>query len=412
MQSTKTQFAWLCFEDANLLAVVCVVLAVGGNCLNLIGLNFWLLTFPATDGPAQFAVQFISSLAYVIAFALSFAVFVYNYGWKAARFALFGSRRSPPGRLAKRIFLMFMIGLTDVTSNVMALLATPYTPEILQALMQTTIPVFTLFIAMSIFPHERKKSHLNVQLGTSFVLLVAGIAIGSTATFEDTAKITFTIMRMFWFVVYLLSCGGEGAWCVAQRLYLDHVTEVSSPTQEVAEELGLQKIPEWAPKLVMLLGGCTFQLLLTFALLPVNMLQGATLPQTWTEFVSALGCVFTCEHSLQYGLLYSLGYVMSYLGSAYLNEYSPTVSSLVQQLGGPVTALVVVAVPRWNVTASGKTTFWGVVWQLVSVALLFMSCATYNRWEHEQAEAYGASEGEDTELLPIRKTTSLRTPLL
>lgn len=135
-------------------------------------------------------------------------------------------------------------------------------------------------------------------------------------------------------------------------------------------------------KLVMLAGETTIQMCFTLSLLPADALprwgNSATVSATWGNFVEGIRCVFTIRENFLYCFLYTLGFVFTYVGCAYLNHYSAALCSIVSQLSSPVTALMLVIVPSWNVQVDGDSP-----WYYSVIAIVFLSVAAllYVMWE-------------------------------
>lgn len=135
-------------------------------------------------------------------------------------------------------------------------------------------------------------------------------------------------------------------------------------------------------KLVMLAGETMIQLCFTLCLLPADALpwwgNSETVSATLYNFVEGIRCVFTIRDNFLYCFLYTLGFAFTYVGCAYLNHYSAALCSIVTQLSSPVTALLLVIVPTWNVQVDGDSP-----WYCNMIAILFLCVAAliYVMWE-------------------------------
>ncbi|KPA73649.1 hypothetical protein ABB37_09781 [Leptomonas pyrrhocoris] len=158
-------------------------------------------------------------------------------------------------------------------------------------------------------------------------------------------------------------------------------------------------------KLVMLAGETFLQMCFTLALLPADALpwwgNSATVSATWDNFREGLRCVFTIQENFLYCFLYTLGFVFTYVGCAYLNHYSAALCSIVSQLSSPVTALMLVIVPSWNVQDDGDSP-----WYCNVVAIVFLAVAAllYVLWEemtdHEKMQTEYALKMEELHVRP------------
>lgn len=173
-----------------------------------------------------------------------------------------------------------------------------------------------------------------------------------------------------------------------------HVT-VRSPTEDARWEsqTGLDLRAhhphhgeDLAVKLVMLAGGTTIQSLLTLLFMPFDALPwfggSASMSDTWVNFTEGIDCLFHCPGNLACCCLYSMGFVLVYLSAAYLNQYSVTLCSMVSQMSGPITALILLGFPPLNL--SGDVAPWYA--SVGAITLLLTGTFLYVVWD-EQTEA-------------------------
>ncbi|CAD2222658.1 hypothetical protein AGDE_11921 [Angomonas deanei] len=136
-----------------------------------------------------------------------------------------------------------------------------------------------------------------------------------------------------------------------------------------------------AVKLVMLAGETVLQCLFTLLWLPMDALPwyggSRSVAEAFLHFKDGLRCVWYCPNNLQCCIGYSAGFVGVYVGAAYLNQYSVTLCSMVSQLSGPVTALLLVLVPALNVEE--QLAPWWV--SVLSVLLMTVGTFIYVMWE-------------------------------
>ncbi|EPY18200.1 hypothetical protein STCU_10123 [Strigomonas culicis] len=136
-------------------------------------------------------------------------------------------------------------------------------------------------------------------------------------------------------------------------------------------------------KLVMLTVETMLQSLITFALLPVDALPwfgtSTSVEAAWGNFMAGLDCLLHCPMNFICCCLYSSGFVLVYLAAAYLNQYSVTLCSMVSQLGGPITAILLLVFPVLNVTGDMAPWYWSA---LAIVAMIF-GTFIYVLWDHQ-----------------------------
>ncbi|CAG9567292.1 conserved hypothetical protein [Leishmania major strain Friedlin] len=135
-------------------------------------------------------------------------------------------------------------------------------------------------------------------------------------------------------------------------------------------------------KLVMLAGETVIQLCFTLCLLPADALpwwgNSETVSATLDNFAEGIRCVFTIRDNFLYCFLYTLGFVFTYVGCAYLNHYSAALCSIVTQLSSPVTALMLVIVPSWNVQVDGDSPWY---YNMFAIFFLCVAALIYVMWE-------------------------------
>lgn len=178
-------------------------------------------------------------------------------------------------------------------------------------------------------------------------------------------------------------------------------------------------------KLVMLSSTTTVQLVAALLLFPVNVFplfgSFSTLSEAFASFLAALHCVFfSCKDNFLFCFLYSLGFICIYAGSVYLNQYSVILCSMVTQLAGPLTALILLLFPlldasvndtnndvisddSWSsgsgsgdggsagVKSHGGFMFWGTI---SAIAALVFGTLVYLIWDEETAVEKDKNERE------------------
>jgi hypothetical protein len=156
-------------------------------------------------------------------------------------------------------------------------------------------------------------------------------------------------------------------------------------------------------KLVMLTGDTIGQFLMIMMILPTDAIpwwgSSSTVGGAWSNFSDGIRCVFTCPDNIWYCLVYSGGFIFTYVGSAYLNHYSATLCGMIGQLSSPVSALLLVLVPRWNLNQG--TTPW--YFSAIAIVLLIAGTLLYSVWEEMTTpeDDGGAMLGEEEGSFPL-----------
>ncbi|KAG5477759.1 hypothetical protein LSCM1_05057 [Leishmania martiniquensis] len=151
----------------------------------------------------------------------------------------------------------------------------------------------------------------------------------------------------------------------------------------VKRQWGSQNVDDNAAKLVLLVVGLLFQLLVSFLMFPVDAIPwlgtSDSVEHAWEGLRHSMDFIFASWIHVRHGLLLTLGFAMSFVGCTYLNEHSPTLASVVLQLAGPITSLVIIIVPQWNVYKDSSS----VGHKVGGVILLLVGALLYHLWEQQ-----------------------------
>ncbi|GET88947.1 hypothetical predicted multipass transmembrane protein [Leishmania tarentolae] len=158
-----------------------------------------------------------------------------------------------------------------------------------------------------------------------------------------------------------------------------------SPSAEILakRQWGSQNVDDKAAKMVLLLVGMLFQLLVSFVVFPVDAIPwfgtSDSALHAWEGLRDSIDFIFASWLHVRHGLLLTLGFAMSFIGCTYLNEHSPTLASVVLQLAGPITSLTIIIVPQWNVYKDSSS----VGNKVGGVILLLAAALLYHLWEQQ-----------------------------
>jgi hypothetical protein len=373
-----------------LFIAILIALVTAGNAMQIIGLNFWLREFPAKYG--SHAGSFTTLAVSGLLFGLFFLVLLIAYIVSKRPNLEFVKNR-------KGITLLLGIGLMDTVNSGMAIYAASYTPEVLQALFTSLMPIYTCVFSKYILSDQRK--YTNPWIGVSFVLMIVGVIVASLKEFVGAGAGS----HVAWSVIFFLSIPPTSLMNVWQTKYMldytapkhaapqptlqEHTSgaaddifsvDASSPTGS-RRSLKHARGEDTIVKLVMLFGDTFSQFLMIMVLLPADALPfwgGAdSVPGAWSNFSDGISCLFNCPKNFIYCCIYSGGFVFTYVGSAYLNQYSATLCCMIGQLSSPVTALLLILIPSWNL-ATGSTPWY---LSVVAIVLLAVGTMVYSIWE-------------------------------
>lgn len=399
---------------------VLIFFVTAGNAMQTIGLNFWLRKFPST--PGSFTVLTTSAFLFGAFFAVLLVGYIIVKRPCLKFFWHFNG-----------IMLLLGVGLMDAVNSAMAIYAATDTPELLQPLFSSLMPLYACVFSKYILKDQR--TYFNRWIVSSFLLMALSVVVASINEFTDgwsTPGVSGSNAK-WWSLIFFLSIPPTSLMNVWQTKYMIDYTkkreheDLEQPGVEVAH---VQRVtagdevcekPEHhhhhnsksnphhsgssgivhrgedtIVKLVLLCADTNSQLLFIMMLLPADAIpwwgQSDTVPDAWSNFVSGLSCLFTCSENFLFCMVYSAGFVFTYVGSAYLNHYSPTLCGMIGQLSSPVTALLLVLIPSWNLNP-GQTP-----WYLSVIAIVLLSVGTliYGMWEEMTSSmAPDAAEGDD-----------------
>ncbi|CCW63985.1 unnamed protein product [Phytomonas sp. EM1] len=432
-----------------------VVSLLGGNVLQVIGLNFWLTKFPAEGAPGNYTIFAVSSLLFAIFFIVLLALYVFIHSPDLS-FAWHGYG----------LKLLVLAGVLDALSSTLSIYSASHTPEMLQTLFTAFVPVYTAVLAKR-FLHDAR-DYFNQWTIVSFSLIVAGVLLASLSHFwaavakkngkenrdgEPSSAIS-GYEQVIWSTLFFLSVLPTVFLNITQTVYMKRYTNeeeeelggeegrfdvFGSPRRghdegsgeddlEAAGSPGVsiaastmafsshsghsttaspppQRGEDTAVKLVMLSVDTTVQFLFALAFLPLDALPwfggSRGIGQTWSNFLSGLQCVWREPGNLAFGGVYTAGFVLTYLAASYLNQRSVTLCAVVGQLTSPTTAMVLLFVPALNLGGEGAS--WGV--SAVAVGLLAAGVLVYVAWEAQTRPARGrGGQGMAMPLLGRRRT--------
>lgn len=131
---------------------------------------------------------------------------------------------------------------------------------------------------------------------------------------------------------------------------------------------------DFTVKISMLFVDTFFQIVVTFMLLPFDVVPGFgahdTISDSWTAFHSGLTAIFQNGEIAAYMVTFLLGFASSHLAFAYLNHYNATFTPITMILASPITNVLLIIIPSWN---SHKST--PVVWSSCVSAVLMGGAA-------------------------------------
>lgn len=202
---------------------VLIIFMMAGNALQIIGLNFWLQEFPYQGQSAAFTILAMSGAVFSLFFIISF------FGYSIVNRPNLNFAKDPKGWL-----LLVGIGFTDTFNSFMNIYAASYTPEVLQALFQALMPLYTLVMTKYILHDPR--SYINRWVLSSFSLTVVGIFMAAIPDFisphddEDESQTD----KVCWSLIFFASVPLTALMNVWQTKYMEDYT-YTAEEQEIVD---------------------------------------------------------------------------------------------------------------------------------------------------------------------------------
>ncbi|CCW63984.1 unnamed protein product [Phytomonas sp. EM1] len=147
-----------------ILTLIFIILLMSGNVMQILMLNFWLVSFPSDGAPGNYTAFALPGIVYSMFFLILLCVYIivkrpnlrfagHTYGWK----------------------LIILIGFYDTFNSWLATYAASHTPEMLQSLFTNLSPLYSMFFSKWILHDPRH--YLNIWIVVMVVLTVAGILV-------------------------------------------------------------------------------------------------------------------------------------------------------------------------------------------------------------------------------------------
>lgn len=191
---TWKQIIWIIF----LLALVTV-----GNFLQIIMLNFWLVSFPPEVKGSNYVVFALPGILFFMFFAVVQIAHLIRFR------ANMSFAKSVPG-----MWLLIGVGFMDAINSWMAAYAASFTSEVLQALFMNLSPIYAVFMSKVILRDSRR--YMNKWIVLVFFLTLAGVVSVTIYSFI----ISPSIGHAFWILIFFASIPLRVLMNVWQSLYM------------------------------------------------------------------------------------------------------------------------------------------------------------------------------------------------
>lgn len=105
----------------------------------------------------------------------------------------------------------------------------------------------------------------------------------------------------------------------------------------------------------------------------------------WTNLHLGFRCVFECPGNFWYAVLTCGGWALVYFADTFMNHFSPTLNSMVNEFTAPTAVLVMFAHPAWALGQLPASSAKAVALDVVSVVALVVGVAAFARYEAKRS---------------------------
>lgn len=358
-----------------------IVMTIGGGAGELFALNFWMHHMGYF--PEPFGVLTSSAISLSLIFILPFIPRLIRLPRSKTRFAT----------TRKALLLNAGIALCNSLNGMMLTYATLWTPEVIQAFLSCSALYWTVLFS-KVFLHDPRSMIHWLVLG-ALLFCCGGMIVGASPQFSNDQTPTSSDTK-YWSMIYAVGQIPGAMGCVLCAVYMRTFTQIEgAPVGEASQLLvdessansdGNLRSDDTTVKMAMLATTSVIQFGWLFLLLPADAIPwfgtSTSVHQAGSRLMSSFRCIFTahgdsCDNTYIYFILFNVAFVSFYVGTAYLNQYSPPLCSMVIQITSPVSAILLMAFPVLNVNAQATS----VGPTIGAILLLVIGTLFYAYWE-------------------------------
>ena len=331
---------------------------------------------PPQQAAAPYTVMLFTTLAQLAVFAVVLAV------WGVC------TRPAMQFVLAKRNWAYFLFaGVAAGVTMLLVTFSSAYTHEVYKSMTAASIPGWICLFSTLTAPGPRRRSCCAFSVVAAVVLCVGGAALGGMSSQGEVEHSGYAQVKWACFyalsaipaAVYLTLAAGYMAGCATPRLAVDRVFDDSAVMVRRSDGL--------TAKLVFLVAVSFFQLLALLAMFPLAWTPyfgGANNADEATSNIREdFRCIFfgCTNQNWLYAVLYVAATSGMLLSGLFVSRYSAPLAGIMQMLGRPTAALVMLAVPAWT-SAVSDYRFSGAAWEYVlSFLVISLAGVVFLLWE-------------------------------
>ncbi|CCW69727.1 unnamed protein product [Phytomonas sp. Hart1] len=187
------------------LTLICIVMLMLGNIMQILMLNFWLVSFPSNEAPGNYTAFALPGIFYSVLFLMIFIIYYIM--------------RKPSLRFARHLYgwkIIILMGFYDAFNSWLATYAASHTSEMLQSLFLNLSPLYSIFFSKWILHDPRH--YFNIWTVIMAVFTIAGII--TVVSFNLMEGAGSTSHRRWFILIFFSSIPFRVLMNVYQSLYM------------------------------------------------------------------------------------------------------------------------------------------------------------------------------------------------
>jgi len=369
---------------------------VGGNVTALIAFNYWMRAFEY--GSATVTVNFLCAFFYVL-------MFVPMAVTSACRYVATSRHgRAAALRRLRRVFLhprqlgnAFLIALSDCWIDIASTYAAGRTTVLTQVFAKSTEPLITFALTRLVLRETRKRAPTTFTRAlpfAGFFFVAAGVVCHMYERLEERKH--NEAATAFYIALYLTGVVGSSCYAITQARFIRGATaafealplnEQEEGGEPNEEEHGEDpEIPRQLIRSMALAMDTTMTLVITLLVVPPldtipHFGHSKSYADVWTNLHDGVRCVAECPGNLGYAVLTTGGWASVYLADTFMNHFSPTLNSMVNEFTAPVGVIAMFVHPAWALSGPPSDTPKSIALDVASVVALVIGVASFARYE-------------------------------
>lgn len=355
---------------------------VGGNTTALVSINFWLRSFQYGSGAVT--VMILTAAFYVFLFVPICAVVMWRYKRSGGRYLHVATRR-------RAMLNGLLIAIADTWIDVASTYAASRTTVLTQVFAKSTEPILTWLLTTLVLRDDRRL-HCKPAVLAAFLCIAGGVAAHMARDLAEQKHNSNA--TAFFIVLYFTGVLSSACYSVAQSRYMRILAQ---DFHDAAVEAG--ETPGSPPLTLIRSTALTYDMCFSFALSLVvapllDITPGIgysdTLSSVFANMRDGFHCVGACPNNWIYGVITCGGWALVYGADTFMNHFSPTLNSMVNEFTSPLGVVVLMLFPSLALGSRPDTSVKAVLLDCTSLALLLVGVVTFAIVEARTTKHMGA----------------------